>query len=35
MVMEVVLDGVPIEQAAATAQARAEELIQMRGYAEW
>jgi multiple sugar transport system substrate-binding protein len=35
MVMEVVLEGVPIAEAAQNAQARAEELIQMRGYAEW
>ena len=35
MVMEVVLEGVPVAEAAESAQARAEELIQMRGYAEW
>jgi hypothetical protein len=30
-----VLEDVPIAEAAESAQARAEELIQMRGYAEW
>jgi multiple sugar transport system substrate-binding protein len=35
MVMEVVLEDVPIPEAAGSAQARAEELIQMRGYAKW
>jgi hypothetical protein len=34
-VMEFVLEDVPIPDAAASAQARAEELIQMRGYAKW
>lgn len=35
LVMEVAVEGVPIDEAAASAQARAEELIQMRGYANW
>jgi multiple sugar transport system substrate-binding protein len=35
MVMEVAVEGVPIDEAAASAQARAEELIEMRGYANW
>jgi len=35
MVMEVAVEGVPIDDAAASAQARAEELIEMRGYAKW
>ena len=35
MVMEVTVEGVPIDEAAASAQARAEELIEMRGYANW
>jgi ABC-type glycerol-3-phosphate transport system substrate-binding protein len=35
MVMEVVLEDVPIAEAAERGQARAEELIQMRGYANW
>ena len=35
MVTEVAVEGVPIDEAAASAQARAEELIEMRGYAKW
>jgi multiple sugar transport system substrate-binding protein len=35
MVMEVAVEDVPIDEAAASAQARAEELIEMRGYAKW
>jgi multiple sugar transport system substrate-binding protein len=35
MVMEVTLEDVPIDEATATAQARAEELIQAGGYARW
>ncbi len=35
MVMEVTLENVPPEKAAAKAQARAEELIRMKGHAKW
>jgi multiple sugar transport system substrate-binding protein len=35
MVMEVTLEDVPIDEATAKAQARAEELIQAGGYAQW
>ncbi|MFQ5519817.1 MAG: ABC transporter substrate-binding protein [Candidatus Methylomirabilia bacterium] len=35
MVMEAVLENVPPEKAAAKAQARAEELIKMKGHAKW
>ncbi len=35
MVMEVTLEGVPPEKAAAKAQKRAEELIKDKGYAKW
>ena len=35
MVMEVAVEDVPIDETAASAQARAEELIEMRGYAKW
>jgi multiple sugar transport system substrate-binding protein len=35
MVMEVTLEDLPIDEATATAQARAEELIQAGGYAKW
>jgi hypothetical protein len=35
MVMEVTLEDVPIDEATATAQARAEELLQAGGYARW
>jgi multiple sugar transport system substrate-binding protein len=35
MVMDVVLEDIPPERAAAKAQARAEELIKMKGHARW
>jgi hypothetical protein len=35
MVMEVTLEDVPPEKAAAKAQKRAEELIKDKGYAKW
>jgi hypothetical protein len=35
MVMEVVLENAPPEQAAAKAQRRAEELIRSKGFAKW